>query len=210
MIGRPRRDLVPIDGLRQPDAPALDGGRRRGGEAGARLAREPARAARRRAAQLPAAYYAAAAGAAETDDDGTVLDRITLMRLASALFAAVTAFFTALFVRELVPARALGVGCRRHGRRVPAHARIHRRQREQRQPAVRRLAALLYAIARVLRGGLTIRIAALAGVALAIGLLTKGTILTLLPLACLGLGLAAATSPAWCRASRGQPLRCSP
>jgi hypothetical protein len=143
------------------------------------------------ATSYPPLYYAAAAAAAKIDDGGNVLDRMTLMRLASALFAAVAAFFAALFVRELVPSAPWAWAA---GGMVAAY-----------QPMLGFMgggvnndsllfaatAALLYAVGRSLRNGLTPRLAALAGGAITIGVLTKPTMVALLPLVCLGLGLAA-------------------
>ena len=143
------------------------------------------------ATTYPPLYYVAAAAVAKVDDGGNVLDRMTLMRLASALFAAVAAFFSALFVRELVPSVPWAWAA---GGMVAAF-----------QPMLGFMggsvnndtllfaasAVLLYAVARALRRGLTVPLAAVAGGAMAAGVLTKPTMVALVPLACLGIGLAA-------------------
>ena len=55
------------------------------------------------ASSQPPLYYALEAIPYRLADSGTVLDRLALMRLLSALFAAITAIFTFLFVRETLP-----------------------------------------------------------------------------------------------------------
>jgi 4-amino-4-deoxy-L-arabinose transferase-like glycosyltransferase len=120
-----------------------------------------------------------------------VLDRLTLMRLASALFVGFAALCVALFVRELLPSRPWAWVA---GGMVAAF-----------QPMLGFIgggvnndsllfaaaAALLLVVARILRRGLDARLGAAAGAAIAVGVLTKATMIGLVPLACVGLLLAA-------------------
>jgi hypothetical protein len=62
-------------------------------------------------------------------------------------------------------------------------------------------AALLFVVARAMRRGVVVRLAASAGAALAVGLLTKATMVALFPAAALGLLLAV-----WSGCRNGRPV----
>jgi hypothetical protein len=143
------------------------------------------------AASEPPLYYALETIPYALGGGGTLLDRLELMRLLSALMAGVTALFTFLFVREALPGArwawivgGLGValvpllGFTSGG--VTPDAMLF---------AVS--AALFYCLARAFRRGLTRRSACAIGAVIAVGLLTKLNFLGLLPGAILGLVLLA-------------------
>jgi Predicted membrane protein (DUF2142) len=118
---------------------------------------------------------------------GTLLDRIAVMRLFSALFAGLTALFTFLFLRELLPrvpwAWAVGgVGVAL----VPLLGYMSGAVNpESMLCAV--TAALFFGLARGFRLGLTRRHALALGAVIAVGLLTKLNFVGIAPGAMLGL-----------------------
>jgi predicted membrane protein DUF2142 len=139
----------------------------------------------------PPLYYALQAIPYRVARGATLLDRIMLMRLCSALLAGITALLAFLFVREVLPAKrwawsvgGLGVaflpmlGFISGG--VNADALLF---------AVS--AALFLCLARAFRRGVTTRLAVWTGVVLAIGLLTKVNFYGLVPPALLAFALAA-------------------
>ncbi len=143
------------------------------------------------AASEPPLYYALETIPYALGGGGTLLDRLELMRLLSALMAGVTALFAFLFVREALPGErwawivgGLGValvplfGFTSGG--VTPDAMLF---------AVS--AALFYCLARAFRRGLTRRSACAIGAVIAIGLLTKLNFVGILPGAVLGLVLLA-------------------
>jgi 4-amino-4-deoxy-L-arabinose transferase-like glycosyltransferase len=143
------------------------------------------------AAQEPPLYYALESGPYLLGSDGTLLDRLQLMRLLSALMAGATALFTFLFLRETLPrvrwawtVGALSVAlCPMFGFMsgvVNPDAMLF---------AV--CAALFYCIARALRRGLTMRSAAAFGLVVAAGFLTKLNFIGLAPGAFLALAILA-------------------
>lgn len=149
----------------------------------------------------PPLYYALESIPYDLGSGGTLLDRLQLMRLLSALFAGVTAFFTFLFLREALPRTrwawtvgALAValspllGFTSGG--VTPDAMLF---------AVS--AALFYCVARAFRRGLTGKSAAAFGLVIAVGFLTKLTFMGLAPGAFLALGILAR------RCSRGSDWR---
>lgn len=143
---------------------------------------------------LEAAPYTAAAG-------GTVLDRLALMRLLSALITALTAIFVFLFVREALPGEpwAWTVG----GLGV-AFAPLLGLMGGAVNPDVLLYAVsacLFYCLARGFRRGLTPGLAVAIGATIALGLVTKLNFLGLLPGAALGLLVLVA------RARRRSPAR---
>jgi len=133
------------------------------------------------AASYPPLYYAYEALAYRVFHGASVDDRLYAMRLASALLAGLTVLFTFLFLRELIPRRpwagtvgALAVafqpllgflagGVNNDGLILACAA------------------ALLFALARAFQRGLNLGLGAFIGAVLAIGLLTKPTILGLVP-----------------------------
>jgi hypothetical protein len=125
------------------------------------------------AASEPPLYYALQAIPYWLGSSGTLLDRLELMRLLSALMAGLTAFFTYLFVREAAPGApwawvvgGLGVALTPllafMSGTVNPDAMLY---------AVS--AASFYLLARAFRRGLTPRLGAGLGIAIAIGSLTK-------------------------------------
>jgi 4-amino-4-deoxy-L-arabinose transferase-like glycosyltransferase len=152
----------------------------------------------------PPLYYALQAIPYYAGSTGTVLDRLELMRLLSALIAGLTAFFVFLFAREAFPGApwawtvsGLGVAFAPllglMGGSVNSDTLLY---------AVS--AALFYCMARGFRHGLTPRLAALTGATIAIGLTTKLNFLGLLPGAVLGLVVLTARAH---RASCGKAYR---
>jgi 4-amino-4-deoxy-L-arabinose transferase-like glycosyltransferase len=139
----------------------------------------------------PPLYYALETIPYLDGSQGTILDSLALMRLFSALTAALTALLTFMFLRETLPATrwawtvgALGV----------AFAPLLGLMSGAVNPDALLCAistALLYCLARGFRRGLTPRLALLTGVVIAAGLLTKLTFVGLLPGAMLGLTLLA-------------------
>jgi 4-amino-4-deoxy-L-arabinose transferase-like glycosyltransferase len=140
----------------------------------------------------PPLYYALQTIPYRIAGGGTVLDRLALMRLLSALLAGATVLFVFLFLREALPGApwawtvgALGVAFQ------PLFAFISGGVNSD---------ALLYAasaaafflLARAFRRGLTAPLAVAAGAAMAVGLLTKFNAMGLVPGAALGLLVVAA------------------
>jgi 4-amino-4-deoxy-L-arabinose transferase-like glycosyltransferase len=135
----------------------------------------------------PPLYYALEAVPYRLAAGGTVLDRLQLMRLGSALLAGCTVLFVFLFLRELLPdspwswtVGALGVafqplfGFISAG--VNSDALLYATS-----------AAVFFLLARAFRRGLTPRLAVALGAALAAGLLTKFNMMGLVPGVALGL-----------------------
>jgi 4-amino-4-deoxy-L-arabinose transferase-like glycosyltransferase len=139
------------------------------------------------AAGEPPLYYALEVIPYELGSSGSLLDRLALMRLFSALMGGLTALFVYLFLREALPAvrwswlvGGLGVAffplLGVMSGSVNPDALLY---------AVS--AALFYCLARAFRRGLTPRSAAVIGAVLAAGLLTKLNFLGLLPGVLVGL-----------------------
>jgi 4-amino-4-deoxy-L-arabinose transferase-like glycosyltransferase len=139
------------------------------------------------AAAEPPLYYALEAIPYSLGTGGTLLDRIELMRLLSALMAGLTALFSFLFVREALPRApwawavgGLGVAL------VPLLGFMSGAVTpEAMLYAV--TAALFYCLARAFRRGLTRGLAVALGALTAIGLLTKLNFVGIAPGALLGL-----------------------
>jgi 4-amino-4-deoxy-L-arabinose transferase-like glycosyltransferase len=141
------------------------------------------------AAGEPPLYYALEAIPYLAADSGTLLDRLELMRLVSALLAGLTAVFVFLFVREALPAEpwawtTAGLGVALFpllgfmSGAVNPDALLY---------AVS--AALFFCLARAFRRGLTRWRAVAFGLVIAVGVLTKVNFVGLLPGALLGLAL---------------------
>jgi 4-amino-4-deoxy-L-arabinose transferase-like glycosyltransferase len=139
------------------------------------------------AASQPPLYYALEAIPYSIGAGGTLLDRLALMRLLSAFMGGLTALFTFLFLRELLPrvpwawaVGGLGVGLAPllgfMSGGVNPDALLY---------AVS--AALFYCLARGFRRGLTRRGALALGGVIAVGLATKLNFVGLTPGALLGL-----------------------
>jgi hypothetical protein len=139
------------------------------------------------AASQPPLYYALQSIPYTIGKAGTLLDRIELMRLLSALMAGLTALFTWLFVREALPGApwawtvgGLGVALAPllgfMSGAVNPDAMLY---------AV--TAALFYCLARAFRRGLERRSAIVLGAVIAIGFSTKLNFVGIAPGALLGL-----------------------
>ena len=139
------------------------------------------------AASEPPLYYALQAIPYSLGAGGTLLDRIELMRLLSAVMAGFTALFSFLFVREALPRApwawavgGLGVAL------VPLLGFMSGAVTPE--PMLYAVtAALFYCLARAFRRGLTRGLAVALGALTAIGLLTKLNFLGIAPGAILGL-----------------------
>ncbi|HEY3758929.1 MAG TPA: DUF2142 domain-containing protein [Solirubrobacteraceae bacterium] len=139
------------------------------------------------AASEPPLYYALETIPYYAASSGTLLDRLALMRLFSALTAGLTTLFVFLFLREALPRRpwawtvgGLGVAFApllgMMAGAINSDALLY---------AVS--AALFFCLARGFRRGLTPKLAVLTGAVIAAGLLTKLNFFGLLPGAFLGL-----------------------
>ena len=139
------------------------------------------------AASEPPLYYALETIPYDLASGGTILDRLALMRLLSALLGGFTAIFAFLFVREALPGSpwawlvgGLGVAFAPllglMSGAVNADALLYPMS-----------TALFYLLARGFRRGLTPRLAAVTGAVIAAGLITKLNFFGLIPGAILGL-----------------------
>jgi 4-amino-4-deoxy-L-arabinose transferase-like glycosyltransferase len=147
------------------------------------------------AANYPPLYYAAEAIPYKLASGGTILDRLLLMRFLSALLAGLTAAFTFLFVRELLPATpwawtvgALAVALQPVAAFVSGGVNAD-------VLLWTASAAVFWLLARVFRRGLTMRRAVGIGLALLAAMLTKGAAFALVPGVAVGLLVAAARVP---------------
>ena len=139
----------------------------------------------------PPLYYALETIPYAFGSNGTILERLELMRLLSALMAALTALFVFLFLREALPTvpwawtvGGLGVAL------SPLFGFISGVVNPDAMLfAVS--AALFYCLALAFRRGLTQRLALVLGTVIAIGLVTKLNFLGMAPGAILGLCLLA-------------------
>jgi hypothetical protein len=157
------------------------------------------------AASEPPLYYALETIPYGFGSGGTLLDRLAMMRLLSALMGALTAFFAYLFLREALPAVpwAWTVG----GLGVALMPLLGMMSGAVNPDALLFAvsAALFYCLARGFRRGTTPGLAAALGAVLAIGFLTKLNFLGLLPGALLGLLVLCVREA---RTSRQRALRC--
>jgi hypothetical protein len=139
----------------------------------------------------PPLYYALEAIPYRLGEGATLLDRIALMRLGSALLAGVTALLAFLFVRECLPARrwAWTVG----GLGVAFMPKLGFISGSVTPDALSFAvsAALFLCVARAWRRGVTNRLAWWTGATIAVGMLAKVNFYALAPGALLGLALAA-------------------
>jgi hypothetical protein len=133
------------------------------------------------AATEPPLYYALEAIPYELASSGSLLDRLELMRLMSALFAGLSAMFVFLFVREALPREpwAWTVG----GLSVALAPLLGFMSGAVNPDSLLCAvsAAVFYALARAFRRGLDARAAAVIGGLTAIGLLTKLNFIGLVP-----------------------------
>ncbi len=135
----------------------------------------------------PPLYYALQTIPYSLASSGTVLDRLALMRLLSALMGGLTALFVFLFLREALPGEpwAWTVG----GVGVAVMPLLGFMSGVVNPDALLFAisAALFYCLARGFRRGLTPRLAIALGAVIAIGFMTKLNFIGLLPGAILGL-----------------------
>jgi hypothetical protein len=141
------------------------------------------------AASEPPLYYALETIPYGLGSSGTVLDRLELMRLLSAVLAGLTALFAFLFIRETLPLNpwswtvgGLGVAL------APLLAEMSGGVNPD-ALLYTTCAALFYCLARAFRRGLTPRLAGAIGAATVVGLLTKVNFLGLIPGVALALAL---------------------
>jgi 4-amino-4-deoxy-L-arabinose transferase-like glycosyltransferase len=139
----------------------------------------------------PPLYYALQSIPYSLGSGGTLLDRLQLMRLFSALMAGFTALFTFLFLRETLPrtrwAWTVGTLC-------VALSPLFGFMSGALNPDALLFAvsaALFYCVARAFRRGFTTRSAIVTGVVIAVGFLTKLNFVGLAPGAFLALGILA-------------------
>lgn len=139
----------------------------------------------------PPLYYLAETVPYTIASDGTLLTRLKLMRLFSALFAGITAMFAFLFVRETLPAtRAAWVAGGLSVAFAPLLGFMSGAVNSD-SLLFATAAALFWSIARAFRRGLTYRRAILIGTITAVGLLSKSGFVGLLPGVLVGLGVLA-------------------
>ncbi len=139
----------------------------------------------------PPLYYALAAIPYSLGSSESLLARLELIRLLSALFGGLTALFVFMFVREALPGEpwAWSVG----GLSVATVPLLGFMAGAVNPDAMlfAVTSALFYALARAFRRGLSLRSACAIGALMAVGLLTKLNFLGILPGALLGLALLA-------------------
>jgi len=153
----------------------------------------------------PPLYYALETIPYGLESGGTVLDRLALMRLLSAVMGGFTALFAFLFLREALPGArwAWTVG----GLGV-ALAPLFGEMSGAVNPDAMLFAvsaALFFCLARGFRRGITPRLAAATGAVLAVGVSTKLNFVGLVPGAVLG--VLALCANEW-RSSRRRAYRC--
>lgn len=143
----------------------------------------------------PPFYYLLQTPAALAGSQGTLLTRVALMRLVSVLLFAATVGFVYLFARELVPSSpwawtAAGLAaCFQPllgfiGSGVNADGLVFLTG-----------SAVFFLVARILNRGLTPKLGTILGATVAAGLLTKPLFVALVPVALLGVIIAAARRP---------------
>jgi hypothetical protein len=158
------------------------------------------------AATEPPLYYALETIPYELGSSGSLLDRLELMRLLSAIFGGLTALFAFMFVREALPGErwAWTVG----GLGVALAPLLGFMSGALNPDALlfAASAALFYLLARAFRRGLTYRLAAAIGVSVAVGLFTQLEFLGLVPGTLAGLVVAAVRTPAGSARARSKLL----
>jgi 4-amino-4-deoxy-L-arabinose transferase-like glycosyltransferase len=135
---------------------------------------------------------------------GSLLDRLALMRMLSALMGGLTALFVFLFLREALPAVPWAWTVGGLGAALAPLAGFMAGSVNPDALLFTMSAALFYALARAFRRGLTLKSAAMIGAAAAIGFMTKINFLGLAPGALLGLIVLTVSAA---RVSRGSAYR---
>jgi len=154
------------------------------------------------ASNNPPLYYLAEAVPYALMHRADVTGRLAAMRLVSALFAGLTTLCVFLFLREVLPGRPLPwtVGALAAGLQ-PLFGFVSSGVTND-AGLFLASAALLFAVARVLRRGITVRRAIAVGLLLGLGVLVKTQVIAFLPTAGLALGAAAWRSRGTIRAWR--------
>jgi Predicted membrane protein (DUF2142) len=147
------------------------------------------------AAAEPPLFYALETIPYELASSGSLLDRLELMRLLSALFAGLTALFAYLFVREALPGTPWAWTVGGLGAALAPLLGFMSGAVNPDSMLFAVSAVLYYLLARAFRRGLTPSLGAAIGLTAATGLLTKLNFLGLLPGALLGLALLARRAP---------------
>jgi hypothetical protein len=135
----------------------------------------------------PPLYYALETIPYGLASGGTVLDRLALMRLLSALMGGLTALFAYLFLREALSGAPWAWTVGGVGVAVAPLLGVMSGAVNPDALLFAVSAALFYCLARGFRRGITPRLALALGAVLAVGLVTKLTFLCLVPGALLGL-----------------------
>jgi hypothetical protein len=153
----------------------------------------------------PPLYYALETIPYGLGSGGTVLDRLALMRLLSALMGGITALFVYLFLREALPGARWAWTVGGLGVALAPLLGIMSGAVNPDAQLFAVSAALFYCLARGFRRGLTPRLAIALGAVLAIGFMTKLNFLGLLPGGIIGLIALCAREA---RTSRRSAYRC--
>jgi hypothetical protein len=151
------------------------------------------------AAPQPPLYYALQTIPYWLGSGGTLLDRLELMRLLSAIMAGVTALFAYLFVREALPGAPWAWAVGGLGVALAPLLGFMSGTVNPDTMLYAVSAAIFYLLARGFRRGLTPRLAAAIGVLAAIGFLTKNNFVGLAPGVLLGLVVLALRGARRCR-----------
>jgi hypothetical protein len=146
------------------------------------------------AASEPPLYYALETIPYGLGSGGTLLDRLQLMRLLSALMAGLTALFVFMFVREALPGVRWAWVVGGMGVAIAPLLGFMSGAVNPDSMLFAVSAALFYALARAFRRGLARGSACAIGAVMAVGLLTKLNFIGLLPGTILGLVLLARTA----------------
>ena len=157
------------------------------------------------AASQPPLYYALETIPYSLGSGGTILDRLALMRLLSALMGGLTALFAYLFLREALPSTRWAWTVGGLGVALAPLLGIMSGAVNPDALLFAVSAALFYCLARGFRRGITPRLAIAIGAVLAIGFVTKLNFLGLLPGGILGLILLCVREA---RTSRQSAYRC--
>ncbi len=141
------------------------------------------------AASEPPLYYALEAVPYSLARNGSVLDRLLVMRFVSALLAGITALFVYLFVREALPATPWTWSVAGLSIALAPLLGFMSGAVNPDSLLFAVCAALFYCLARAFRRGLSTRGAIAIGVVTAVGLLTKLNFIGLAPGVLLGLAV---------------------
>ena len=139
----------------------------------------------------PPLYYALQSIPYRLGSGGTLLDRLQLMRLLSALMAGLTALFTFLFLRETLPATRWAWTVGTLGVALSPLLGFMSGALNPDAMLFAVSAALFYCVARAFRRGLDTRSAILTGSVIAVGFMTKLNFVGLAPGAFLALSIVA-------------------